>query len=74
MGVIELFVPMYPFLSVSVADATVPVGLCLLIEKGLSVVSNPFNIAGNRASFSETNPGKRIPRANTSDTGCARGY
>lgn len=34
-----------------VADSTVPIGLCLLIEKGLSVVSNPFNIAGNLTTF-----------------------
>ena len=56
-----------------------PIGLCLLIEKGLSVVSNLFNITGNQATsfffsfffFLETNPGKCIPRANTNDTGCA---
>lgn len=70
VGIIELFVSIYLFFW-PVADSTVPVGLCLLIEKGLSVVSNPFNIAGNLTTFFKTNRGKRIPRANTNDTGCA---
>lgn len=41
----------YIFFFWPVADSTVPIGLCLLIEKGLSVVSNPFNIAGNLTTF-----------------------
>lgn len=49
-GIIELFVSIYLFFS-PVADSTVPIGLCLLIEKGLSVVSNPFNIASNLTTF-----------------------
>lgn len=60
MGIIELLVSMFLLflslffsspLSLPVTDSTVPIGLCLLIEKGLSLVSNPFNIAANPTFF-----------------------
>lgn len=60
VGIIELLVSMFLLflslffsspLSLPVTDSTVPIGLCLLIEKGLSLVSNPFNIAANPTFF-----------------------
>lgn len=61
----------YIFFFWPVADSTVPIGLSLLIEKGLSVVSNPFNIAGNLTTFLKQTAVNVLPRANTNDTGCA---